>query len=82
MCTSVDPTDLQTTDSIALKVMEDIVAGGGICGHMIILHDQFAPTFSQFSILYIVSEPVRQQYEDNIKWIKEADSHDLVGILQ
>lgn len=28
--------------------------------------------------LYVVSEKVRHQYEDNLKWIREANSHNLV----
>lgn len=52
VCTSGNPEDLQKTDAIALKVMQETVAT--------------APT------------EIRQQIEDNIKWIREAESNRLV----
>src|SRR5690606_10043566 len=52
VCTSGNPEDLQKTDAIALKVMQEMAAT--------------APT------------EIRQQIEDNIKWIQEAESNRLV----
>ncbi|XP_065605421.1 urocanate hydratase isoform X2 [Cyrtonyx montezumae] len=53
VCTSGDPQDLATTDSIAMSVLEDSIRRG-------------------------VSTSVRQQYHDNIRWIREAGRHSLV----
>ncbi|WP_150451415.1 urocanate hydratase [Arenibacter lacus] len=52
VCTSGKKTDLQKTDAIALRVMQEIEAT--------------APP------------EIRQQMQDNIKWIKEAESNKLV----
>ncbi|KAF4789441.1 Urocanate hydratase [Turdus rufiventris] len=53
VCTSGDPQDLATTDSIAMSVLEDSIRQG-------------------------VSTSVKQQYHDNIRWIREAGRHSLV----
>ncbi|KFP60895.1 Urocanate hydratase, partial [Cariama cristata] len=53
VCTSGDPQDLATTDSIAMSVLEDSICQG-------------------------VSTSVKQQYHDNIRWIREAGRHSLV----
>ncbi|KFV56745.1 Urocanate hydratase, partial [Gavia stellata] len=53
VCTSGDPQDLATTDSIAMSVLEDSIRRG-------------------------VSTSVKQQYHDNIRWIREAGRHSLV----
>uniref|UniRef100_A0A8C9MPZ3 Urocanate hydratase n=1 Tax=Serinus canaria TaxID=9135 RepID=A0A8C9MPZ3_SERCA len=53
VCTSGDPRDLATTDSIAMSVLEDSIRQG-------------------------VSTSVKQQYHDNIRWIREAGRHSLV----
>ncbi|XP_076046199.1 urocanate hydratase-like [Oratosquilla oratoria] len=53
VCTSGNPDDLAATDSIALKVMEDICQEG-------------------------IPDRIKQQYEDNIRWIREAGTHRLV----
>ncbi|KAJ7423883.1 Urocanate hydratase [Pitangus sulphuratus] len=53
VCTSGDPKDLATTDSIAMSVLEDSIRKG-------------------------VSTSVKQQYHDNIRWIREAGRHSLV----
>uniref|UniRef100_A0A8B9T8A1 Urocanate hydratase 1 n=1 Tax=Anas platyrhynchos TaxID=8839 RepID=A0A8B9T8A1_ANAPL len=53
VCTSGDPQDLSTTDSIAMSVLEDSIRRG-------------------------VSTSVKQQYHDNIRWIREAGRHSLV----
>ncbi|XP_075570805.1 urocanate hydratase [Pelecanus crispus] len=53
VCTSGDPQDLATTDSIAMSVLEDSIRQG-------------------------VSTSVKQQYHDNICWIREAGRHSLV----
>uniref|UniRef100_A0A8C5IJP3 Urocanate hydratase n=1 Tax=Junco hyemalis TaxID=40217 RepID=A0A8C5IJP3_JUNHY len=53
VCTSGDPRDLATTDSIAMAVLEDSIRQG-------------------------VSTSVKQQYHDNIRWIREAGRHSLV----
>ncbi|RLV99473.1 hypothetical protein DV515_00009757 [Chloebia gouldiae] len=53
VCTSGDPQDLATTDSIAMSVLEDSIRQG-------------------------VSTSVKQQYHDNIRWIREAGRHGLV----
>ncbi|KFQ87318.1 Urocanate hydratase, partial [Phoenicopterus ruber ruber] len=53
VCTSGDPQDLATTDSIAMSVLEDSIHQG-------------------------VSTSVKQQYHDNIRWIREAGRHSLV----
>ncbi len=52
VCTSGKKTDLQKTDAIALRVMQEIEAT--------------APP------------EIRQQMQDNIKWIREAESNNLV----
>uniref|UniRef100_A0A8V5HFP3 urocanate hydratase n=1 Tax=Melopsittacus undulatus TaxID=13146 RepID=A0A8V5HFP3_MELUD len=53
VCTSGDPQDLATTDSIAMSVLEESIRQG-------------------------VSTSVKQQYHDNIRWIREAGRHSLV----
>ncbi|XP_060580142.1 urocanate hydratase-like [Ruditapes philippinarum] len=53
VCTSGEPSDLDTTDDIAGTVMEDIINEG-------------------------VKENVKQQYTDNIRWIKEASKNKMV----
>ncbi|KFW00188.1 Urocanate hydratase, partial [Eurypyga helias] len=53
VCTSGDPQDLATTDSIAMSVLENSIRQG-------------------------VSTSVKQQYHDNIRWIREAGRHSLV----
>lgn len=53
VCTSADSNDLDTTDDIAAKVLEDIINQG-------------------------VKENVKQQYNDNIRWIKEASRNKMV----
>uniref|UniRef100_A0A8B9BZJ9 Urocanate hydratase 1 n=1 Tax=Anser brachyrhynchus TaxID=132585 RepID=A0A8B9BZJ9_9AVES len=53
VCTSGDPQDLATADSIAMSVLEDSIRQG-------------------------VSTSVKQQYHDNIRWIREAGRHSLV----
>ncbi|XP_052781562.1 urocanate hydratase-like [Mya arenaria] len=53
VCTSADPTDLDSTDDIATTVLEDIINEG-------------------------VKENVKQQYNDNIRWIKEASKNKMV----
>ncbi|XP_068763452.1 urocanate hydratase isoform X2 [Struthio camelus] len=55
VCTSGDPQDLSTTDSIAMSVLEDSIRRG-------------------------VSASVKQQYHDNIRWIREAGRHSLVSV--
>lgn len=52
VCTSGNPTDLQKTDAIAQRVLEDI--------------KKTAPA------------EIQQQLQDNITWIKEANSNNLV----
>jgi urocanate hydratase len=52
VCTSANPKDLETTDKIALKVLEDIY--------------KKAP------------KEIKQQLEDNITWIKDAQKNKLV----
>jgi len=52
VCTSGDPKDLQKTDTIALRVMEEV--------------KNSAP------------EEIRQQLQDNITWIREANRNKLV----
>ena len=52
VCTSGNPEDLQKTDAIALKVMEEMATT--------------APP------------EIQQQIQDNIKWIREAESNKLV----
>ncbi|XP_053377370.1 urocanate hydratase-like isoform X2 [Mercenaria mercenaria] len=53
VCTSGDPSDLDTTDDIATTALEDIINQG-------------------------VKENVKQQYNDNIRWIKEASKNKMV----
>ncbi|KAL3853393.1 hypothetical protein ACJMK2_016936 [Sinanodonta woodiana] len=53
ICTSSDQCDLDTTDTIAASVLEDVL-------------NQAVP------------ESVKQQYSDNIHWIKEASKNKLV----
>lgn len=52
VCTSGSDADLQTTDKIAMQVLERLSSE--------------------------CSEDIRTQYLDNIKWIKEAENHELV----
>ncbi|GAB0194511.1 urocanate hydratase [Grus japonensis] len=56
VCTSGDPQDLATTDSIAMSVLEDSIRQG-------------------------VSTSVKQQYHDNIRWIREAGRHSLAPVV-
>ncbi|XP_015730537.1 urocanate hydratase isoform X2 [Coturnix japonica] len=56
VCTSGDPQDLATTDSIAMSVLEDSIRRG-------------------------VSTSVKQQYHDNIRWIREAGRHSLAPVV-
>ena len=52
VCTSGSDADLQTTDKIAMQVLQRLSSE--------------------------CSEDIRTQYLDNIKWIKEAENHELV----
>ncbi len=52
VCTSGSDADLQTTDKIAIQVLQRLSSE--------------------------CSEDIRTQYLDNIKWIKEAENHELV----
>ena len=83
VCTSGLPSDLAVTDNIALQVLEGIVAQGGIyCRtHILALLILVYLFVCLFVCLFTVPDSVRQQYEDNCQWIREAGKHQLVGLL-
>ena len=52
VCTSGEDSDLERTDEIAIRVLEELVKNS--------------------------PDEIKQQYQDNLKWIREAGSHNLV----
>ena len=73
VCTSADPADLRKTDEIATNVLRSIVAGenenkgGGLI-----------KMANAFSLSGGIPKEIAQQYEDNLRWLKEAERHQMV----
>ena len=65
VCTSGKPEDLKLTDKIAGEIIDRLAKEDGILS-VSYCHPRLVPP------------SVRQQYEDNRRWIKQADEHRLV----
>lgn len=72
ICTSCDHEDLLRTDKAAESFLSSELNNTNSKTDKNRLNSVSSLT------RFIVSEKVKHQYEDNLKWIREADSHNLV----
>ncbi len=89
MCTSGEASDLRRTDQIAATVLQDIIAcklaraqHSTILMRQPLLHQCSSKEFSAINnaCSHTGGIPVEigQQYEDNLRWLAEAEKHRLV----
>ena len=79
MCTSALEKDLETTDAIAAKVLQELSLKGTQKFSMKNFRS-FTLNFKTVNV-FPATKSTKQQYEDNIRWIVEAGRHKMV-VLQ